>query len=403
MKHKDGYWVWILDRGKVITWSQDGQPLMMFGTHTDITENKSIELKLEELANKFSGIFNSTFQFIGFLSPEGILLEANQTAMDFAGLSKEDLIGKPFWECYWWTINEETQNYLKENIKRAAKGEFIQYEVEVLGKDSTVTIHFNLKPLFDDQGKVIAIIPEGRPIQDIVEARKALEMKNQELERFAHIASHDLKEPLRMVHSFMGLMEKNYAVQLDEKARKYIHFALDATQRMTILINDILEYAKIGADSTSFQKVDCNQLLDEIIPLFQAELEETNGKIQFQNLPIIISQRTPIKLLFQNLINNAIKYQKPANPPRIQISFVEHPDFWEFCVADNGIGIPEKYFQEIFSMFKRLHSKEVYTGTGMGLATCSKIVQQHGGEIWVASEEGLGSKFFFTIKKYSIN
>ncbi|MFN3800719.1 ATP-binding protein [Belliella pelovolcani] len=356
-------------------------------------------MKLEELANKFSGIFNSTFQFIGFLSPEGILLEANQTAMDFAGLYKEDLIGKPFWECYWWTINEETQNYLKENIKRAAKGEFIQYEVEVLGKDSTVTIHFNLKPLFDDQGKVIAIIPEGRPIQDIVEARKALEMKNQELERFAHIASHDLKEPLKMVHSFMGLMEKNYAAQLDEKARKYIHFALDATQRMTVLINDILEYAKIGGESTPFQKVDSNQLLDEIIPLFQAELEEKNGKIQFQNLPTINVQRTPLKLLFQNLINNGLKYQNHSNSPIITISAVEQPEFWRFCVADNGIGIPEKYFKEIFSMFKRLHSKEEFTGTGMGLSTCSKIVQQHGGEIWVESEEGKGSKFFFTIKK----
>ncbi|SNS70255.1 Histidine kinase-, DNA gyrase B-, and HSP90-like ATPase [Belliella buryatensis] len=204
--------------------------------------------------------------------------------------------------------------------------------------------------MFDDAGNVIAIIPEGRPIQEIVNARKALELKNVELERFAYIASHDLKEPLRMVHNFMGLMEKNYATQLDEKAKKYIHFALDATSRMTGLINDLLEYAKIGAEDTPFEEIDCNVLIQEFIPLFKAELEEKNGEIHFQYLPTIKAQRTPLKLLFQNLINNALKYQNSNKPPRIQISAIESTQFWQFCVADNGIGINGNIFPSSVKM-----------------------------------------------------
>ncbi|WP_373492670.1 PAS domain S-box protein [Aquiflexum sp.] len=531
MQHKDGNWIWVLDRGKVMTWTEDGKPLMMFGTHTEITNLKETKIELrkskafldtvmnsidvgivvcdqngklttfnqsaeemqgipfkpveskdwsanysllrtdgitplpleeiplyralknghlenaefiiqhqsgkqiilscngnqiwdqnknllgavvamtditeikkatklnEEIAIKFKGIFDSTFQFIGFLSPDGTLLEANQTAIDFTGLEPDDLIGKKFWDCYWWSMSEETQEGLKSNIAKAAKGEFVQYEVEVLGKNGSITILFNLKPLFDLSGEVIAIIPEGRPIQEIVDTRNALLRKNEELERFASVASHDLKEPLRMISSFMSLLKKNYGGQIDEKAEKYIHFSIDAANRMTILINDLLNYAKIGNDEVPFVMIDTNQLLEEIVPLFSASLEDQNGKIEIENLPNIIGKITPIKTLFQNLIGNALKYQKPNTSPLIRVKGKEKMSDWEFCVEDNGIGIAAHHFEEIFQMFRRLHSKEEYSGTGMGLATCNKIIKQHGGEIWLESEEEKGSKFFFTIKK----
>nr|WP_280956349.1 ATP-binding protein [Belliella baltica] len=370
---------------------------------TDITEIKKSTKENEEFGLKFKGIFDSTFQFIGFLSPDGTLLEANQTAMNFAGLEASDLIGKKFWDCYWWTISKETQETLKLNIERAAKGEFVQYEVEVLGKNSTTTILFNLKPLFNSTGEVIAIIPEGRPIQEIVDARNALLHKNEELERFASVASHDLKEPLRMISSFMTLFQKNYGDLLDEKAKKYIHFSVDAASRMTILINDLLNYAKVGSEEAPIELIKTNEMLEKIVPLFHASLEEQNGKIIIEELPDILAKTTPIKMLFQNLIGNALKYQKPDSSPLIKISGKENSESWEFCVQDNGIGIAPQYFEEIFQMFKRLHTKEEYAGTGMGLATCNKIVKQHGGEIWVESEEGKGSHFYFTIKKQNMN
>lgn len=177
----------------------------------------------------------------------------------------------------------------------------------------------------------------------------------------------------------MELLHKNYATQLDEKANKYINFSIDATRRMTILINDLLEYAKIGADETLFEHIDTKSLMEEIIPLYQVELDLKEGSLILENLPDILGQKTPIKMLFQNLMGNAIKYQRADNPPLIKISGRESDDSWGFCVEDNGIGIPSQYFEEIFLMFKRLHTKEIYAGTGMGLATCKKIVTRHGG------------------------
>lgn len=535
MQHKDGHWIWVLDRGKVMSWTENGKPLMMFGTHTDITNLKEAQLELgkskafldtvlnsvdvgivacdqtgkltifnqaatdmhgipfnpldsknwtsyydllktdgvtplqldeiplfmalkdghisnsefiiqhvtgnkifvnctgnqiidqnnnplgavvamtditslklatkstEDIALKFKGIFDSTFQFIGFLSPDGTLLEANQTAVNFAGLDLSDLIGKKFWDCYWWTISKETQETLKSNIEKAAKGEFIQYEVEVLGGMGPTTILFNLKPLFNASGEVIAIIPEGRPIQEIVDSRKALLQKNEELERFASVASHDLKEPLRMISSFLGLLEQNYKGKFDDKADNYIRFSVDAAKRMTNLINDLLNYAKIGSEDAPIELIKTNEIINGILPLFNTDLEDQNRKILIEKLPDIVGKTTPIKTLFHNLIGNAVKYQKPGVTTLITVSGKENVNDWEFCIEDNGIGIASQHFEEIFQMFRRLHTKEEFAGTGMGLATCNKIVKQHGGEIWVKSEEGVGSKFFFTIKKQYLN
>lgn len=402
IQHQSGNQIIVNCTGNQI-WDQNENLLGAVVAMNDITKLKLAKKTTEEIALKFKGIFDSTFQFIGFLSPDGTLLEANQTAINFAGLDASDLIGKKFWDCYWWTISRETQETLKSNIEKAAKGEFVQYEVEVLGKMGPTTILFNLKPLFDAYGEVVAIIPEGRPIQEIVDARKALLQKNEELERFASVASHDLKEPLRMISTFLSLFQKNYGSQLDEKAKKYIHYSVDAATRMTTLINDLLNYAKIGDEDVPFLPINTNKLLDELLPLFAASLEEKKGTIEIGNLPDIYGKVTPIKTLFQNLIGNALKYHKPTSSPLVKITGKENSEDYEFCVADNGIGISSQYFEEIFQMFRRLHTKEEYSGTGMGLATCSKIVNQHGGEIWVESEEGQGSKFFFTIKKQHLN
>lgn len=226
-----------------------------------------------------------------------------------------------------------------------------------------------------------------------------LKSANAELEQFTYVASHDLKEPLRMVNTFMQKLQKDYAPQLDDKAKKYIHFAVDGSTRMMALISELLLYAKTGEDDTQKELTDINVLIDEVLQMQQGVLAEKGARVSFDPMPKITVFKTGVKILFQNLISNGIKYMPEGVKPHIHITVAENPESWEFAVADNGIGIKPADHKEIFKLFKRLHTKEAYAGTGMGLATCEKIVTRHGGNIRVVSEEGKGSTFYFTIKK----
>lgn len=226
-----------------------------------------------------------------------------------------------------------------------------------------------------------------------------LNAKNDELERFAYTVSHDLKEPLRMVSSFMGLLKKKYAGELDEKAQTYIHYAVDGAARMSDSIDDLLEYSRIGRKYTTIQKVDFNELVDEVLLNLQTDIKEQKADIEVGQLPTLNVVPIAIKKLFQNLISNALKYHSGDNPPQIVIRAEEQETCWRFAVSDNGIGIDPEHHERIFSVFKRLHTREEYPGNGMGLSICKKIVAQHNGEIWVESEKGKGSIFYFTITK----
>ena len=400
-KHKNGHLVWVLVRGKVISWTKDGKPLWMFGTHINITELKEINLALQKNEQRFKGIFNSTFQLMGFLNIDGTLWEANNTALNFAGLKPEDVIGKKFWNTHLWQISTQVQEDLKLAIQKAANGETVNYEVAVWDKDKIpTTILFNLKPLINPNfNEVEAIIAEGRPIQELVDARNALLSKNEELKSFATLAAHDLKEPSRTISSFMKLLKAKYSNSLDDKGMQYINYAVDAGGRMNNLISDLLEHTKIGTDDVEFERVDTQKLIGEVVDLHEAILSEKNAKVVFDNLPAILGQKTTVRLLFQNLISNALKYHKKEEPPLIKISAKEKGKFYEFKIEDNGIGIEPKYHDKIFLMFRRLHTRKEYAGTGMGLATCKKIVQHHGGEIGLTSEVGKGSAFYFTLPK----
>nr|WP_287935706.1 ATP-binding protein [Algoriphagus sp.] len=366
----------------------------------DISAEKIYKQTLLESERKFKGIFNSTFQFIGFLDLEGNLLEANQTALDFGGLRQEDVVGKKFWDCHWWQVSPQTQKQLQDAIQMAAKGEFVQYEVAVWDRDKRpVTILFNLKPIFNEEGKVFAIIPEGRLIQDIVDAREALKDKNLELQRFASVASHDLKEPLRMVINFLQLLHRKYDPILDDKGRQYIQFAVDASQRMNTLISELLEYSQLGNLDTPKEWVDTNSIVQTVLDYYSTSLEESGGRVYFSSLPNLWVRKVPFELLIRNLLGNSLKYRKPEIPPQITLSAMELENHWEFAVRDNGIGFEPEHAKSIFQMFKRLHTRQEFAGTGMGLATCQRIVEQHDGEIWAESIPGQGSVFRFTLAK----
>ena len=366
----------------------------------DMSKIVSYQKQIEESERKFKGIFHSTFQFIGFLTPDGTLTEANDSAIQFAGLKPEDVIGKKFWDCHWWMISERTRADLKANIEKAAKGEFVQYEVEIQGaNNTTTTILFNLKPLFNERNEVFSIIPEGRLIQDIVDARKELMCKNEELSRFTTIVSHDLKEPLRMVSQFMTKIEQKYSGSLDDKARQYIFYAVDGARRMSKMIDELLNYSRIAEKDKTFEVINCLNLINDVKQSLKQIVDEKNALIEISVLPEIIAIKTAIQILFTNLITNAIKYSKRDIQPIIKIACTDNSNFWQFSVSDNGIGIDKEHHDTIFQLFSRLHSRVEYEGTGIGLATCKKIIELHHGKIWVDSELDKGSTFFFTIKK----
>ena len=233
----------------------------------------------------------------------------------------------------------------------------------------------------------------------LTSALKQLSQKNDELEQFSYIASHDLQEPLRMISGFLKQIENKYNDKLDEKGKQYIHFAVDGAQRMHRIILDLLEYSRAGKIEAAKEKVDVNNFFVEINTLFQRQIKETGATISCTNLPVLFTHRTLLEQVFQNLISNSLKYSGTVNKLKISISSKDIGSHWLFAVEDNGIGIDPEYFKKIFVIFQRLHNKNEYTGTGLGLAICQKVIEYLGGEIWVESNLGKGSIFYFTVLK----
>ena len=234
-------------------------------------------------------------------------------------------------------------------------------------------------------------------LEELVEARTAeLACSNEELERFAYICSHDLQEPLRMVTSYLQLLEKRYKNKLDDEADDFISFAVDGAKRMKTLINDLLTYSRVGTKGKEFQPVDCERVVADALNNLEVAINESGAEIFSEALPVVMGDATQLVQLFQNLVGNALKFRSDR-PPVIHISAGEQRGFWKFSVQDNGIGIKREYFGQIFQVFHRLHSRDEYPGTGIGLAVCKRIVQRHGGTMTVKSTPGAGSVFSFTI------
>lgn len=281
---------------------------------------------------------------------------------------------------------------LSSNIQKIAYGNY-QTEIDLSGNDE-----------ISDMSKSLDILKSGlikkkkieKERQELIES---LIKSNDELERFAYVSSHDLQEPIRMMKSFSEILDNKYKDKLDERGLKYLNIIIDSAKRMQNIIGDLLDYSRLTHEVDHTEKVNLNNTLEYVLINLQEAIEQSQADITYDNLPVINTNSLRVTRVFQNLISNALKYQPENQKPVIHISCEEREKEWLFCVSDNGIGIKKEYIDQIFIIFKRLHNKNEYSGNGIGLGICNKIIENMGGKIWVESEYGKGSQFLFTIPR----
>ena len=239
-------------------------------------------------------------------------------------------------------------------------------------------------------------IREKKLREDHRQSQEELARSNRDLEQFAYVASHDLQEPLRMVATYTQLLAERYQGKLDAEADKYIHYAVDGALRMQKLVQDLLAFSRVGRQGGARASTDCNAVLQAALQNLEAAIRESGACVEHDQLPVVIADRSQLVQVFQNLIGNAIKF-RGSEPPLIRVGAKAQAKEWVFSVADNGIGIAAEHTESVFVIFRRLHARAEYPGNGIGLSICKKIIEQHGGRIWVESEVGRGSIFQFTL------
>lgn len=409
-RRSDGSYSYVVNKSLIIR-NDDGLATRMVGAIQDITIRKTEELRLKLLE---SVIVNMTDAVLVIRVDEGeeaepIIVYCNKAFSEMTGYSLSEVYGK---SALFFERPERDMEVIEALYEAYDEKKSFECELEYYKKDGELFwLNIVLSPIFDENGQCSHFIAIER---DITERKKSdlklkelydelevhakkLSVSNHELEQFAYVASHDLQEPLRMVTGFLSLIERKYADKLDDKARQFIFYAVDGAQRMRQIILDLLEYSRVGKESDMAEDIDISLLIEDILSLHKKQLSESNAEVIYQDMPVIRSYRSPLRHVFQNLISNGLKYQVKDHRPVIQISSKPIEGGYEFCVSDNGIGIAPEYHEKIFNIFQRLHSKDEYSGSGMGLAITKKVIENLGGEIRVESTEGKGSMFIFTI------
>ncbi len=409
IKNKNGHITPVLYNASVYK-DEFGEVIGIFAAARNITE---IRKKTEE-NQRLADVVESSDDAIITKTLDGIILSWNKGAEGIYGYSKIEVIGKNIS----MLAPPELKKEIEELIAKIKLGEKVRhYETSRLRMDgSLINISLTLSPVFDTSGKLVAISNISRDITERKLAEKKLKKyknsleekvekrteelakSNAELEHFAYITSHDLREPLRMITSFLQLLERRYSDQLDKDAHEFIGYAVDGAKRLDDMTKDLLEYSKVTSAEPVLVPVNLENVLEDALINLVVSSEEKNAIIDHDPLPTVNGDEKLLTMLLQNLIGNAIKYND-KKPPKIHISSKKEDNRYIISVKDNGIGIKPEHLERIFTIFQRLHSKEEYEGTGIGLAIAQKIVDQHHGKIWVESEQGKGTTFYFTLQK----
>ncbi len=358
-------------------------------------------LKLSE--SRFTTLADETPVMIWMTDHSNLTYYFNKSWLDFRGRTLEEEIGTGWFQ---GVHPDDTQAF--NDIGHLLKNN-INYSVEYRLKRHDGQYRYILEigtPRFLHDGSFGGYMGSCLDITDMKMAQvelasqtKELQRSNEELEQFAYVASHDLQEPLRMISSYVQLISKRIESGKTEGLGEYMAFAIDGVNRIQALISDLLQYSRVNRKGNPFAPVDMNEVMKIVTAHLMNRISETGATVTYSDMPNLMGDSFQLIRLIQNLVENAIKFKVPDKAPHVHVSAEDSGDYWKFSVKDNGIGIDDKFYSRIFVIFQRLHAREEYEGTGIGLAVCKKIVERHGGDIWVESEQGKGSTFFFTVKK----
>ncbi len=383
--------------------SEAGEVEGIFAAARDVTERKRTERALQESEDAFRTLAELVPQLVWICTHDGLGIYFNQRWVDYTGLTLEESYGNGWYTAFHL---DGKQSALDVWNHTAAIGNTYGLESRLRSSDGHDRWFLTKGvALTDGAGRVLRWFGTCTDIEDLKRSEEALHIitadlarSNADLEQFAYVASHDLQEPLRMVASFTQLLGQRYKGQLDADADEFIGYAVDGARRMQALVNDLLSYSRVGTRGKELVAVDFEQVLQMVLTNLQARLEEGGGQVTHDPLPTVMGDETQLWQVLQNLVGNALKFHG-SEPPRVHVSAQEIKGEWRFSVRDNGIGIEPQFAKRIFLVFQRLHSRAEYPGTGLGLAIAKKILERQGGRIWMESEPGKGSTFYFSLPK----
>lgn len=380
-----------------------GQQRHFTGIVRDITERKLAEEEHRETEERMRSIVDHVIDGIITIDEQGIVESYNPAAERIFGYAASEVIKRNVKLLMPEPFHSEHDLYLA-NYLRSGEAKIIGIGREVVGRRkngstfpmelAVSAFHLGHRRYFT--GIVRDISERKQSESTLVHTAQELARSNLDLEQFAYVASHDLQEPLRAVAGCVQVLRKRYQSQLDQRADELIGHTVDGVNRMQTLIEDLLSYSRVGTRSKAFEPVDVRSALSQALANLEASINESGAVVSHDDLPTIMADKVQLSQLFQNLLSNAIKFRSDL-PPNIHVHATRLPRAWEFSIADNGIGMQPEYFDRIFVIFQRLHTRTEYPGTGIGLAICKKIVERHGGNISVRSQLGKGSTFTFTV------
>ena len=374
------------------TW-QASEKTFYAGIIRDITERKRIEQARHSMEERLQAILDNSTAMIFLKDLEGRYMLVNQRWRRLFHLENEEAVGKTDADIF---PVEMAQAYRENDMKVLTAGVPMTVE-ELVPHDDGPHTYLRVKfPLFDAAGMPCALGGIATDITIRKRMEEELRRSNEDLEQFAYVASHDLQEPLRMVTSYLQFLERRYKPKLDGDAVQFIEFAVQGARRMKALIEDLLQYSRVGMRGAALELVESEKIFVASCINLRVAIEESGATITNEPLPVVMGDATQLGQVFQNLLANALKFRGTASP-KIHVSARCETSFWTFAVKDNGIGIEQRFFDRIFAIFQRLHTREEYAGTGIGLAVCKKIIERHGGRIWLESKPDAGTTFYFSL------